>query len=406
MSPSYQSARETALSLLQPTPAQLEHGLALHHASLVIESYGFAPRAVVDEKPLIAAAEAGATAYEIEQLSGEMAMLDMVADSEQQRAFAEAFDFAGVTCIFQNAGEENNDIETLLRRLGRFTHAADAMPDILRRATTPDDILVVHREKKHCLYLSANGVPLPSQFRNTAEGVNFIRTFFQLGIRMMHLTYNRRNLIGDGCGESTDGGLSEFGRAVVEEMNRVGVIVDIAHSGIQTGLDAARCSQKPIVISHAICAALSDHCRAKPDELIRAVAETGGLIGICCIPYFLQGSGDINAFLDHIDHAVKLVGADHVAIGTDVAAQLGSPPSSRSDKLPRSRTRFEALWPPRDAARDAQWLKPQQRDSLAWTNWPLFTVGMAARGYRDEDIQKIIGGNILRVARAALPGNA
>jgi membrane dipeptidase len=400
----YQPARETALSILQPTPSQLEHGLALHQASLVIEAYGFAPRAAVDEKPLIAAAEAGASAYEIEQLSGEMAMLNMVADSEQRRAFAEVFDQAGVTCIFQNAGEENNDIETLLRRLGRFTHAADAMPEVLRRATTPDDIVAAHQEKKHCLYLTTNGVPLPNRFRNTSEGVNFIRTFFQLGVRMMHLTYNRRNLIGDGCGEPSDGGLSEFGRAVVEEMNRVGVIVDIAHSGIQTGLDAARCSEKPVVISHAICTALSDHCRAKPDELIRAVAETGGLIGICCIPYFLQGSGDINAFLDHIDHAVQLVGADHVAIGTDVAAQLG-PPLKNSAAMPRSRTRFESLWPPRDAARDAQWHKPQQRDSLAWTNWPLFTVGMVQRGYRDEDIQKIIGGNVLRVARAVLQGS-
>jgi membrane dipeptidase len=401
MNSPHQPAREVALSLLQPSSSQLEHGLTLHDASLVIDAYGFAPRAAVNEGLLIAAAGEGASAYEIEQLSGEMAMLGMIADDAQKHAFAAAFETAGVTCIFQNAGEENNDIEILLRRLGRFTHVADMMPDVLRRAATPGDIVAARQEKKRCLYLTTNGVPLPRQFRSSAEGVNFIRTFFQLGVRMMHLTYNRRNLIGDGCGEASDGGLSEFGREVVREMNRTGVIVDIAHSGIQTGLDAARCSEKPVVISHAICGALSTHCRAKPDELIRAVAETGGLIGICCIPTFLQGSGDINAFLDHIDHAVQLVGFDHVAIGTDVATQLGAPPS-RSGALPRSRSRFEGLWPERDEAIDAQWCKPHQRDSLAWTNWPLFTVGMAARGYRDEEIQKIIGGNILRVARAAL----
>lgn len=398
----YQQARETALSILQPSSSQLEHGLELHRASLVIESYGFAPRAAVEKEPLRVAAEAGASAYEIEQIACEMSMLGMTQDDVQKRAFVEAFEVAGVDCVFQNAGEENNDIEILLRRLGRFTYAADRMPDVLRRGATPEDIVTAWREGKHCLYLTANGVPLPRQFRNDVEGVNFIRTFFQLGVRMMHLTYNRRNLIGDGCAERSNGGLSEFGREVVREMNRVGVIVDIAHSGIQTGLDAAHCSEKPIVISHAVCGALSDHIRAKSDELIRAVADTDGLIGICCIPYFLQRSGDINAFLDHIDHAVQLVGADHVAIGTDVSAQIGSPLTDRTG-LPRSRPRFEALWPLQDEARYAQWLKPEQRESMAWTNWPLFTVGMVQRGYRDEDIQKIIGGNILRVARAVFP---
>jgi membrane dipeptidase len=401
MNPLIQSAHQTALSVLQPTPAQREHGLALHRASLVIDAYGFAPHAAVDQETLIAAAQEGAAAYEIEQLSSEMSMLGMVNDAAQKHAFIEAFETAGVTCIFQNAGEENNDIETLLRRLGRFTYAADWMPHILRRGATPDDIVAVREEGKRCLYLSTNGVPLPRQFRNVAEGINFIRTFFQLGVRMMHLTYNRRNLIGDGCGEANDGGLSDFGRSVVQEMNRVGVIVDVAHSGVQTGLDAARCSSKPIVVSHAVCGALSDHCRAKPDVLIRAVADTGGLIGICCIPAFLQRSGDITAFLDHIDHAVRIAGVDHVAIGTDRATSLG-PTSIKSGILPRSRTRFEALWPPRDAAHDAQWQKPEQRESLAWTNWPLFTVGMVQRGYSDEEIQKIIGGNILRVARAVL----
>lgn len=402
MNPSTQLSWETAISILQPSPSQLQHGLAIHRESLVIESYGFAPRAAVGYNDLLASAEDGATAYEIEQLSGEIAMLNMISDEIQQHAFEEIFEKSGVTCIFQNAGEENNDIETLLRRLGRFTYATDMMPDVLRRGATPDDIMSAHQQGKHCLYLTANGVPLPRQFRSDEEGVNFIRTFFQLGVRMMHLTYNRRNLIGDGCGEAIDGGLSHFGEAVVAEMNRVGVIVDIAHSGIQTGLDAARCSTKPIVISHAICAALSDHCRAKTDELIRAVADTDGLIGINCIPVMLQRSGDINSFLDHIDHAVQLVGAEHVAIGTDVVAHISPPSDSGRATLPRARTRFESLWPPRDAALDAQWQKPHQRDSMAWTNWPLFTVGMVQRGYNDADIQKIIGGNILRVARAAM----
>jgi membrane dipeptidase len=401
LSDSIEHARKVALSILQPTPSQLEYGLELHRNSLVIDSYGFAPRADVDDEVLAEAAQNGATAYEIEELSGEMAMLGMADNEAYKSTFIQAFEAAGVTCIFQNAGEENNNIETLLRRFGRFTYAADAMPDVLRRATDPRDILAARAEGKRCLYLSTNGVPLPGRFRNTTEAIEFIRTFFQLGARMMHLTYNRRNLIGDGCGESTDGGLSEFGRAVVEEMNRVGVIADIAHCGIQTGLDAARCSEKPVVISHAPCAALSDHCRAKTDELIRAVADGAGLIGIVCLPSMLQGSGDINALLDHIDHVVQLAGFDYVAIGTDRSAPTYERRARPAD-FPRSRTRFESLWPARDANVDRQWSKPEQNESLSWTNWPLFTVGMVQRGYSEANIQKVLGGNMLRVAQAAL----
>lgn len=400
MNKAIDSARETALSLLQPSQRDLEHGLELHRESLVIESYGFTPRASVDYQTLEETARAGASAAEIQNLYEQMSMTAMTNNLADRSGYATAFEAAGVDCVFQNAGEENNDIEVLLRRLGCFTYAVDMMPDVLRRAATPDDILAAKRDGKRCLYLTTNGVPVPKYFHNDAEGVSQIRTLFHLGVRMMHLTYNRRNLIGDGCGEPSDGGLSEFGRAVVKEMNRVGVIVDISHSGVHTGLEAAHCSDKPVAISHAVCGGLSDHCRAKPDELIRAVAETGGTMGICCIPAFLGGSGDIRAFLDHIDHAVQLVGAAHVTIGTDVGARCQPDQSSSPDiDLPRSRPRFQALWPKNDALSNEQWQTPAMVESMRWTNWPLFTVGLVQRGHSDDDIQKIIGGNILRVAK-------
>jgi hypothetical protein len=127
---------------------------------------------------------------------------------------------------------------------------------------------------------------------------------------------------------ATPGGLELHEQSLVFEsygfspraaLNRVGVIVDVAHSGWKTGLDGARVSTRPIVASHTVCDGLNNHIRAKPDNLLRAIAETGGLAGICCIPAFLGGSGDIAAMLDHIAYAAKRVGADHVAIGTDVA---------------------------------------------------------------------------------------
>jgi membrane dipeptidase len=224
---------------------------------------------------------------------------------------------------------------------------------------------------------------------------------------MMHLTYNRRNPLGDGAGEPNDGGLSDFGRQAIAEMNRLGVIVDVAHSGWRTSLEAAKASIKPMVASHTTCAGLYKHFRGKPDEAIHAICETGGLIGICCIPRFLGGTGDIAAFLDHIDYAVKRFGTDHVAIGTDVAYVSRNEPSERAkvgkgrdgrSPLALSGNQWEHLWPP-----DAYQSTPQGVQSLAWTNWPLFTVGMVQRGHTDEDIRKILGQNVLRVWKGNQP---
>jgi membrane dipeptidase len=155
------------------------------------------------------------------------------------------------------------------------------------------------------------------------------------------------------------------------------------------------------VASHTAAAGLHRHIRGKPDDVLRALATSGGYAGVCCISQFLGGRGDIAAFLDHIDYIVKLVGVDHVAIGTDIAYTSRQDAAERK-RIParrRARVRFAYLWP-----RETFTATPTARESLAWTNWPLFTVGLVQRGYRDEDIQKIIGGNVMRVARAVLPG--
>lgn len=395
-----QQAREAALEVLKPSRKHLEHGLELHADSLVFESYGFAPRAAVDGDAIRAAIEAGASDIELQDMREEMSMTRCATDPSERAEFLEAWKASGVTCIFQNAGEEGQDPLRLIKRLARFTFLTDMLRDSVGRAVVPGDVVAAKKQGKGCLYFSGNGVPLTQAWVSVEDELRYLRIFFQLGIRMMHLTYNRRNMIGDGCAEPANGGLSDFGRAVVAEMNRVGVIADVAHSGWQTSLEAAKISKSPMVASHSTCATLHKHIRSKPDEVIRAIADTGGYIGICCIPRFLGGSGDISAFLDHIDYVAKKFGPDHVAIGTDVA--YSSRASQRENrKIPKrgpARTRWAALWPP-----DPFVTQPRQVLSLAWTNWPLFTVGLVQRGHSDDDIRKILGGNVLRVARAVLP---
>lgn len=399
LTPAMEQAREAGLKAIKPTARELEHGLKLHAESLVFDAYGFAPRAALDVEALRQAYDAGSSDAELQDMRVEMGMLRSAADAAERAEFETAWRAAGVTCIFQNAGEEGQAPLRLLERLARFTFLTDALRPFLSRATSPADVEAAKKAGRHCLYLTGNGVPLNQQWATVEDELKHVKVFFQLGIRMMHLTYNRRNMLGDGCGEPADGGVSELGRAAIAEMNRVGVVVDVAHSGWRTSLEAAKASSRPVVASHTAAAAVNRNIRCKPDEVVRAIADTGGYVGVCCIPSFLGGG--ITAFLDHVDYLVKKFGADHVAIGTDVAH---SSPGKPGDGRPigparRQRTRFEALWPKGalDGAAD-----PGR--TLAWTNFPLFTVGMVQRGHADEDVRKILGGNVLRVARAALKG--
>jgi membrane dipeptidase len=392
-------AHEVALGLLKPTKKQLEHGLELHAESVVFDGYGFSPRAAIDGDRYAKEVAAGASEAELDDMREDMMMTRCVTDPIERTEFLQAWKASGVTCIFQNAGEEGQAPLTLMKRLARFTFVTDMLRDSVSKAVTPDDIVAAKKAGKHCLYLTGNGVPLTQQWISKEDELRYLRIFFQLGIRMMHLTYQRRNMIGSGSGEKNDGGLSDFGQHVVKQMNKTGVIVDVAHSGWTTALQAAQLSEKPMVASHTTCADLYRHFRGKPDNVIRAIAETGGYVGICCISRFLGNKGDINRLLDHVDHVVKTFGADHVAFGTDVAytSRNAAAESRKIPKRRKTRLAFRSLWP-----NDPYVTTPQARESMAWTNWPLFTVGMVQRGYSDEDIKKILGGNVLRVAEAAL----
>ncbi len=396
--------RQAALTVLKPTAAELERGLRLHAESLVFESYGFAPRAALDGAAFQAAAAAGAPDAELIDLREEMAMTRWATDPAERDEFLAAMHAAGVTCIFQNTGEEGSDPLRLLKRLARFTYATEVGRETCFKAVTPDDIVAAKRAGKHCLYFTTNGVPLRQQWESVRDELRTIRIFRQLGVRMMHVTYNRRNPLGDGVGEPNDGGLSDFGRAAVAEMNRLGVIVDVSHSGWRTSLEAAKASSRPMAASHTTCGGVYTHFRGKPDEVVKAICDTGGLIGICCIPRYLGRDGDIRAFLDHLDYAVKTFGADHVAIGPDISYVSRDDAAERKKILPRkdgrsplsaAGARWEHLWPV-DNFRP----KPQAEQTLAWTNWPLFTVGLVQRGHSESTIRKILGENALRVARA------
>jgi membrane dipeptidase len=221
---------------------------------------------------------------------------------------------ANCTCSVWEGFEET------LATLGRFYGWFREYPELIRHVETVDDIRAAH---------AAGQTGVIFGFQNTAalEGrLSNLEIFHRLGVRIIQLTYNFQNDVGTGCYEpSGDGGLTGFGREVVAEMNRLGIVVDLSHVGVATSEDVLREATAPPVITHAAPLALRAHPRNKPDGVLRQVAERGGIVGITPLSWFLARDTDstVDDYLDAIDHAVGVAGEDHVAIGTDITEGHG-----------------------------------------------------------------------------------
>ena len=389
----WQEIRQAAMDVLKPNKKVLEHGLELHRDSFVFDAYGFSPIGGKNAPRLPEIIASGAGRDELICTAEEFSINAFFDTPENVQLLRKAWEFAGVDATFQNSGLEGNDLEIMLQRLSFYTYLIDKLDDFYERAVFPKQLPGIKSRGHKALYMTTNGVPLPVKLTSTADALPYIDIFFKLGVRMMHLTYNRRNLIGDGCAESSDAGLSDFGRQVIREMNRVGVIPDVAHSGQRTSLEAAEISSKPVVASHTAASALSTHYRAKHDEVIAAIKKSGGYVGICGHPPFLERSMDLNAMLDHICYIAENFGASCVAIGTDNDTPLTLDPGNVV--TPQVRPIWEQYWPEPGAGYEK--MTKKQYDSVRWLNWPLFTVGLVQRGINDDDIRQIIGGNVLRV---------
>lgn len=161
-------------------------------------------------------------------------------------------------------------------------------------------------------------------FQNSTQLERDLRnaeTFHGLGVRMIQLTYNNRSDAGDGCMQATDDGLTTFGRELIRCMNDLGLIVDLSHCGPRTTMEAIEWSRAPVAVSHAACAALHPHPRNKTDEILRALAATGGYIGVCAVPAFLADQRErrpsVAVMAEHLLHAMDICGENQVGIGSD-----------------------------------------------------------------------------------------
>lgn len=216
---------------------------------------------------------------------------------------------------------------------------------------------------------------------------SLLRNFFRLGLRSAQLTWNGRNDAADGVGVPEPGGLTALGRELVGELERLGVLIDVSHLAEPGFWDLAEIASRPFVASHANAYALRPHPRNLRDDQIRAIAERGGCVGVCFLPAFIDEEATLERLLDHVDHIAGLAGVDALAVGpdyTEFAADLMDTGDTQGIDygpvlaFPEGLRRVETL--------------------------PVFTAGLLSRGYSEKDAARILGGNVLRVLRQALPG--
>ncbi len=217
------------------------------------------------------------------------------------------------------------------------------------------------------------------------RNLDLVEAFYALGVRQTILAFNNANFVGGGCAEP-DGGLTKFGLRMVDELQRVGMLVDLSHVGERTSLDALAQAHVPMVFTHSNAAALHANFRNITDEQIRACAVTGGLVGVSGASTYL-GDADCRSetVFRHIDHIAQMVGADHVGIGLDVVYDnhaLNAYVRSRPDEWPIAR---DPSWP------GFRYVMPEQIAEL---------IGLLLdHGYRDVDVLNILGGNYARICR-------
>ena len=408
-----EGARKAILDEIKPTPAQLERGLELHRESIVCDLYG-------GSNPI------HVTGFYSESMTAwALEVLDREPDPERKRKLftstvrpqiqkwrpLEVVHDPGFRANHRLAWEtaqydlgladvawapEGEGDRASLEYLSGATYAFDHLP-YMEKFLRVDDLQGFKRDGKHAVIWHVGRPDACFAGPHIKDPIKSLDFFYGFGVRHCQLTNSTRNQLGTSHYQETDPGLTEMGEAVIRRMNQLGMMIDLSHCGTQTTLDAIRASEEPVLISHTACRALSlggkSPNRNATDEAIRNTAARGGMIGIITVPNLLGGFGAETVYR-HLDHAIKLVGVDHVGLASDQG------PMGRAVQAPEV---VEILKPRKFLATGFKgtrnyWKWETGPRPLSWVNAPYLTVGLVVRGYSDDDIRKIIGGNFLRVA--------
>lgn len=294
---------------------------------------------------------------------------------------------SGITAI--NLTISAPGYEDTINNLGLLQDLVDRHPEVFLFVRGYSDIARAKKEDK---------VGIMPGFQYTAfleENPERIGTFRQLGVRIMQITYNNRSIFGDGCLEPGNAGLSKAGIAAIKKMNELGVAVDLSHSGYRTTSEGITQSTKPVLITHAGCAAVYAHPRNKPDEILKSLADRGGYFGVYLMPYVVASPTvpTREHVLDHLVHAINVCGADHVGIGSDGSIQktvLTEQQKAEFDKDIARRKQLGIGAPGEDRY-------PYVPDLNGPDHMQVIAAELAKRGQPSSVIEKVLGANFQRV---------
>lgn len=290
---------------------------------------------------------------------------------------------AGIDYVSINVGMDFNPVAQIARVIATFRAYVAARPEEYLLADTVTDVRRAKATGRLAVSFDLEGSDM-------LEGdVDMLLFYRDLGVRQMHLAYNRDNAVGGGC-HGADIGLTAFGRKVVAEINRLGILMDCSHTGYRTSMEIMAMSAKPVIFSHANPRALRDHPRNIRDDQIDACARSGGVVGINGIGIFLGDDDNrTETVVRHIDYVADRVGAAHVGIGLDFVFRRGL------DEYPPG---FEASlwWPPQHSyVGRSNFVEPERMPAIA--------EGLVQLGYAESAIRGVLGENFLRVAEATWP---
>lgn len=279
------------------------------------------------------------------------------------------------------------DLRQVLCRIAHHYRWIKSAPDLAILVENIDDLYRAKKEGKVGVIFALQNIFID-------DDLEMLEILHKLGVRIIQLTYNERNLVGDGCAEPANAGLSNFGRAVIEEMNRLGIIIDLSHCSDRTTIDAIECSREPVMFTHANVRDLNLNMRNKTSEQIRKLADKGGVIGLTTYPPLTgiddRKSPNLEDFLEQIDYVRNLVGVDHIAIGTDYDTK-GTRDISLSKEITR---KFSEVYS-ETYKTNCNNLPIKGFEKL--DQFPSIISGLFAHGYSQEDVIKILGGNAIRL---------
>lgn len=315
-----------------------------------------------------------------------MLTIDGLQYSRWSRKIFQQMRDGGLDCVHVTIAYHETALETL-RNIGQWNRLFEQHGDLIQRAGSASDVLAARESGRTAVVFGfQNCSPIEDDY-------SLVEVFHQLGVRFMQLSYNNQSLLATGCYETHDPGITRFGRQVISEMNRIGLVIDMSHSAERSTLEAIELSERPIAITHANPTFFEPALRNKSDTVLKALGESGGILGFSLYPFHLHNGPDCSLaeFSQMVAATAELMGVDHIALGSDLCQDQ---PDSvvewmRNGRWSKVTDYGEGSSGNAGFPRQPEWFANS-------THYANIATGLSQQGFSADEVGKIMGGNWLR----------